>query len=335
MRRILLVSVSVAGLIIGLSPLPSQAGFEWTPPTSMPRSTGAVQTIEPQQPQLSNAGPLTPEPVLRAPVPSIEPVSSDMLDDDMPPPPPSRNVRMGQSELMGALPSAVDAPQILAPNNLAPEPQVFVPTMTQNSRVDGFGRRIPLSIALKQIVPNNYVYKFDAGVTPKTKVSWQGGDSWVNVLNEMLDSSNLSGRLDGNVIRISKGAGDIVMLPQSSSSGRTAMLMPTSQESLMGQGVGQNASRDIVDLQTRRNWSAASGATLRDALSSWAREAGVQLEWQSNVNYPVNSTFNFEGTFDQAVDSLLSLYADEGSAPKGKLYPNRPNGPSVLVVDSL
>jgi hypothetical protein len=209
--------------------------------------------------------------------------------------------------------------------NTASSPQVFVPANGTATRIDGFGRRIPLSIALKQVVPPLYVFKFNKGVTPKQKVSWEGGDTWVNVLNNMLDQADLSGSLNGNVITISKGAGSIVTLRE------TPTLMPTSQESLMG---GASPS-STVDLKTTKTWSARSGISLREALQTWARQAGVQLEWQTNYNYPVSSAFNFEGTFDQAVDSLLSLYADDRNVPKGKLYPNQPNGPSVLLIESM
>ena len=323
MRRFLFTSTILVSLCLSS---PVWAGFEWTPPTNQPRSVMA-QMPEPQvaQDPLTNNGPLTPEPSIqsrRAPI-AIEPLDGAMLDEP-PLPPQTRNSST-------ALPAPIDEPEMLLPPETMREtanasPQVFVPESNIASRVDGFGRRIPLSIALEQIVPDQYVYKFNAGVTPKTKVSWEGGDSWVNVLNTMLDQADLSGTLNGNVIEISKGAGDIVALPAP----RT-VLKPTSETALLG---GENRG-SIVDLQTRKTWTARSGVSLRDALQSWARQAGVRLEWQSNMNYPVGAVFNFEGTFDQAVDSLLSLYGDDQNPPKGKLYPNQPTGPSVLVIESL
>lgn len=326
MRRLLFTSTLLVSTMISAS---AMAGFEWTPPTQVSRSV-TTQMPEPQMAQqpLTNAGPLTPEPSIalrRTPI-AIEPLDGAMLDEP-PLPPQTRNNST-------ALPVPIDEPEMLLPpetiasNNsrVSSDPQVFVPETNAANRIEGFGRQIPLSIALKQIVPAQYVYKFNAGVTPKTKVSWQGGDTWVNVLNEMLDQADLSGTLNNNVIEISKGAGSLVTLPAP----RT-VLKPTSETALLG---GETRG-SIVDLQTRKTWSARSGMSLRDALQSWARQAGVRLEWQSNFNYPVGAVFNFEGTFDQAVDSLLSLYGDDQNPPKGKLYPNQPTGPSVLVIESL
>jgi hypothetical protein len=310
MRRILLVSVSCLGFVFTQ---PALAGFEWSPPANAPRAINAMPQMEPQQPQ--SAGPLTPEPI--TPV-AIEPLLESDLDSPPPMPMQSRRVPQQQDSM------AMSEPEILTGNNMN-SPQVFVPSNGVASRVDGFGRRVPLSMALKQIVPPLYVYKFSKGVTPKQKVSWEGGDTWVNVLNNMLDQSDLSGSLNGNVITITKGTGSVITLRE------TPTLMPTSQESLMG-GVSPSP---IVDLQTHKTWTARSGVSLREALQSWARQANVQLEWQTNYNYPISSVFNFEGTFDQAVDSLLSLYGEDQSPPKGKLYPNQPNGPSVLLIESL
>lgn len=321
MRRILLVSVST---ICMMSSMPALAGFEWTPPVNAPRTNANTNTAPAQvaAEPLTNAGPLTPEPV--APM-VIEPLNeTDILDA-----PPAPSSTQGMRRASTALPAAVEEPEQLTPQPMmtGPAPQVFVPSSNVATRVDGFGRRIPLSIALKQIVPPLYVYKFSQGVTPKQKVSWEGGDTWVNVLNNMLDQADLSGSLRGNVITISKGAGDTIALPTSAK----PTLMPTSQASLMGGSIPSHT----VDLTTRKTWNAARGVSLREAIQSWGRQAGVQVEWQSDMNYPVASGFNFEGTFDQAVDSILSLYADDAHPPKGKLYPNKPNGPSVLVVDSL
>ncbi len=323
MRRILLVSVSCVGLMaVGASS--AFAGFEWTPPSNAPRGSYSTPAVEPQQPQ-SLSGPLTPEPITPTPV-AIEP----LMESDLDAPPPLPASTSPRRSLDNA--TMLDESDLMTGDNMntmstntASSPQVFVPANGVATRIDGFGRRIPLSLALKQVVPPLYVFKFSPGVTPKQKVSWEGGDTWVNVLNTMLDQADLSGSLNGNVITISKGAGSVVTLRE------TPTLMPTSQESLMG---GATPS-SIVDLQTRRTWSARSGISLREALQNWARTANVQLEWKTDYNYPVSSAFKFEGTFDQAVDSLLSLYGDDRRRPKGKLYPNQPNGPSVLLIEAL
>ncbi|MCU0351948.1 MAG: toxin co-regulated pilus biosynthesis Q family protein, partial [Flavobacterium sp.] len=80
------------------------------------------------------------------------------------------------------------------------------------------------------------------------------------------------------------------------------------------------------------SWVAASGSTLRETLTSWAQKNNAYLEWQSPYDYPITNAFSFEGEFAGAVEELLTLYQSDKNPPKGKLYPNQPNGPVVLVV---
>ena len=89
----------------------------------------------------------------------------------------------------------------------------------------------------------------------------------------------------------------------------------------------------VVDIQTSRRWEAAPGKTLRETLEGWSVVAGAEVEWMSPYDYPVDHAFVYEGKFDAAVDSILSLYSREQQRPRGKLYPNLPTGPSVLMVN--
>jgi hypothetical protein len=80
-------------------------------------------------------------------------------------------------------------------------------------------------------------------------------------------------------------------------------------------------------------WTARPGATLKDVLSDWSKTAKVELDWVTPYDYPIGNAFTFKGTFEQAVDSLLGTYSRESPRPRGRLYPNLPEGPSVLMVN--
>ena len=46
----------------------------------------------------------------------------------------------------------------------------------------GFGRQVPLSFAIRQIVPHTTVVRFGPGVDPAAPVTWSGGRPWNRVL---------------------------------------------------------------------------------------------------------------------------------------------------------
>ncbi len=46
--------------------------------------------------------------------------------------------------------------------------------------------------------------------------------------------------------------------------------------------------------------------TLRNALTKWSNEAGWQLIWNVNADYPIVTTWNIYGSFESAVNQVLS-----------------------------
>jgi hypothetical protein len=46
----------------------------------------------------------------------------------------------------------------------------------------GFGDRIPLSFAVRQIVPSDVRVTYGPGADPNAHVNWQGGEGWNRVL---------------------------------------------------------------------------------------------------------------------------------------------------------
>ena len=92
--------------------------------------------------------------------------------------------------------------------------------------------------------------------------------------------------------------------------------------------------RPVIDMSLQKSWKAPAGQSLRQTLQEWSGQARVELAWQDAKDVSLNSAFSYDGTFDQAVDALLSLYSGGKEEPRGKLYPNLPEGPSVLVIGS-
>ena len=66
----------------------------------------------------------------------------------------------------------------------------------------GFGRDLPLALALSQVIPSNYTHGFSEGIKTGTTVSWEGGKAWNVVLNDMLRPRNLTAVIQGNQVII-------------------------------------------------------------------------------------------------------------------------------------
>jgi len=81
-------------------------------------------------------------------------------------------------------------------------------------------------------------------------------------------------------------------------------------------------------------WTAPKSSTLREVLDSWTRKAGVELFWASEYDYPISTAVNIEGDFEEAVQVLLKGLEESNPRPLGRLHPNLPNGPSVLVIET-
>lgn len=66
----------------------------------------------------------------------------------------------------------------------------------------GFGKEMPLALAVQQIIPVGYAYSFSKSVNPGQAVSWNGGRTWNVVLQETLEPLGLEARISGNTIVI-------------------------------------------------------------------------------------------------------------------------------------
>ncbi|HEU4839612.1 MAG TPA: hypothetical protein VFS88_09425 [Micavibrio sp.] len=72
----------------------------------------------------------------------------------------------------------------------------------QFSEAVGFGRNLPLALALSQVVPPEYSYSFARNVNVGTTVSWQGGKPWNQVLADMLAQSGMTADIEDGQVTI-------------------------------------------------------------------------------------------------------------------------------------
>lgn len=72
----------------------------------------------------------------------------------------------------------------------------------QYEQVVGFGRDIPLAIALRQIVPPTFAFQFDPAINVGMPISWDGGAPWPETLQTILDPAGIMVDVRGNVVSL-------------------------------------------------------------------------------------------------------------------------------------
>ncbi len=81
-------------------------------------------------------------------------------------------------------------------------------------------------------------------------------------------------------------------------------------------------------------WQSEKEASLKDTLERWAGMAGVRLYWNAGGDYSIPKEIRMHGTFPDAVTAVLGAYGESPDRPFGRLHPNQPNGPAVLILQS-
>lgn len=399
----LFLSAVIAGLL-GLYSVPAQAGFDWTPGPQAAGETvqqgGAMVSPAPQQMQ---DGPLTPEPDA-LPVP-VENVDSQSLPEPLSKVPPQqaapqqavmeeRNTadapiilmspaedEKGQKEsktadmlqeaetLTETVPVAPSTPApaaVVAPAPEMPAMDMTSPASAAEPVLEGFGKEIPLALALRDIVPPQYAYSFVDTAYAGLIVSWKGGKPWLDVLNEALAQHRLAAAISGRAVVIGSpetatvstedqqppieqpanpvslanpeipaeaGPADMIAPPlvENENSEQVSQELPIAQlEEKPGE---KDTGIPVMSEVDTGVWVARPGYTLRQVMKRWGKTANVEVEWNSPYDYPINNAFSFKGSYEDAVSSLLGQYSRETPRPRGRLYPNLPKGPSVLMIN--
>src|SRR3546814_16584755 len=74
-----------------------------------------------------------------------------------------------------------------------------------DSVVTGFGNEVPLSFAVRQIVPPGHEISYGAGVDVNAVVTWSGGHLWGEVLNQVAYGRGLAVRRHAENVRRTVG----------------------------------------------------------------------------------------------------------------------------------
>ncbi len=75
---------------------------------------------------------------------------------------------------------------------------------TAQAQVQGFGKQVPLVVAMRQILPPGYSFVKGEGVDLSQSVDWQGGKAWPDVLADAVQPLGLTARLTGDTVVINR-----------------------------------------------------------------------------------------------------------------------------------
>lgn len=91
----------------------------------------------------------------------------------------------------------------------------------------------------------------------------------------------------------------------------------------------------VLDPFEIRFWHAEPGESLKSLLHRWAETANVAIMWNAGHDYMIPMPVRMHGTFADAVTHVLMTYNAADPRPLGRLHPNLPDGPSVLIVENF
>lgn len=237
----------------------------------------------------------------------------------------------GQPTLMPAAPTQPDgAPPVVSGDMAAPTP---VPAP---EAVVGFGSDMPLALALQQVAPPGYAFSFGESINPGAKVSWTGGKSWVDVMQDMIVPLGLKADIRGKIIFVYReqhsgvmpqietliepaagDAGDVSTLrPEDmvdASVRRSTIHDPGSQaESQPEETVATLDERTPTTVSEKRQpkvqgrvWEAEAGDSLKQVLQKWGKAGDFNIDWQAMHDFTIQSDVLVAGRVDMALKTLV------------------------------
>ena len=177
-------ALMVSGVALLCFSASAHAGFEWRGPIEPPVRQTAPAPVTGND--MSGLAPITAwdgavQPAHDAPAAVVESVEAEPVSPALKP--------------FAAAPAAHTAPQTMP---------------VEGEVLAGFGRDLPLVIALQQVAPAGHQFSFASGVNPGAVVSWEGGKPWQAVMTDMLAPQGLEYQLQGNVVAVGHATGGAV-----------------------------------------------------------------------------------------------------------------------------
>jgi len=139
-------------------------------------------------------------------------------------------------------------------------------------------------------------------------------------------ATGIQADLRGDVMNA--GAGNVSRMPTPLLPASTAPVASQPRVSTLSRSTPSRAS------MSNANWRAAQGDNLRLALQNWSKRAGVELHWDANQSFAVRQTVTRDGTYEDALRSILEQFTNENVRPIAQLNSDPSTGRRILIIQS-
>ncbi|MEA1987770.1 MAG: TcpQ domain-containing protein [Pseudomonadota bacterium] len=158
--------------------------------------------------------------------------------------------------------------------------------------IEGYAKNVPLSLALKQVIPEGWNVLFSDSVSKGQIVSWRGDRPWAKVMKQLADQANLYVEIqpDGHKVLISK----------------------SSQSNKLGTVVHKSGFADPKTYTMESKvWQLRSGHLLSEELDRWAKSVGWSVYWGLERDYVIENPVAFTGTLTNSIKKLIRSYQEQ------------------------
>jgi len=84
-----------------------------------------------------------------------------------------------------------------------------------------------------------------------------------------------------------------------------------------------------------RRWRAMKGNNIHEVFDVWATHENARLVWQADEEFSINQSVSMQGSFEEAVQTVLEQQNGEGKRPVGRIYVDPILHQKVLVVETV
>jgi len=98
------------------------------------------------------------------------------------------------------------APPPTTPMRHRPKPHPEIRPPARDPALNGFGNQVPLSFAVRQIVPVRFQVAYGQAVDREAPVDWKGGQPWRPTLSDALRPLGLTASVVGAAVTIQPAA---------------------------------------------------------------------------------------------------------------------------------
>jgi hypothetical protein len=199
--------------------------------------------------------------------------------------------------------------------------------------VRGFGRDVPMSAAMRQVVPDGWSVSYGVGVDSNQHVNWRGAEDWRQVVDGMATSRGLvvSYEAEQHTVRVTRTGDPVPRVADPSRSARGGFVMVPYRAASAQGGEGWQ-SYGAQAQPAGGTWRAEKDRALRTVLAEWGERAGWQVVWNSGFDYRLEAGASFSGDFIQASGDLLRSMQSARPAVTGTFF--RGNRTLVITNDN-